>query len=224
MARQSYEERVEATVELNLTDFREKLFLADVEMDKVAASTEWKRTGTSFSETGDAMIDAAIDQMEDFVREVMVKSLVQVPEDTGVLKRSARPGPDGPNEEAVEPKFKNGRIRVTFGYGYGDEVNPKYRTKAAQYALPVHEIYDAAHKPPTKSHYLIDPLIEAAGDYGDQLKIALQNQNISRRLRVNKDIFLFRKGGGPGINPLIGPGGILRRKRGTSMFRREVEE
>jgi len=228
VADNSYFELVTATVELNLSDFREKMFAADMAMDEVASGPDVKREGSStgFSDAADAMIDSAIGQMEDFVAGVMMASQVEVPKDTEVLANSARPLIQGafktttPEEAAGVgvPVLEGNRVKVTFGYGYGTEVNPKTKRLAGQYALPVHEIYEAHHEPPTKSHYLMDPLIERSSEFGTELGAAM-NAGAKKgealfNYRVNRSVFLFRKGGGAGVNPVFGPNGIIKRKRG----------
>lgn len=164
----SYSEKLIATVELNLSDFREKMHAADAAVDAVAKSSDKKveRTGNrTFTSTGNAMIDAAITAMNEFAQEVMGDSIFECPEDTGVLVESAR----------VEGAVKEGkRIKVRMGYGYGDAINPKTKRTADQYALPVHEIYYAEHQAPTKDHYLIDPLLQHARSYGSDLGLSMR--------------------------------------------------
>lgn len=218
MADNSYFELLEARVELNLSDFRQKMMMADAELDLVAASPNVTERGEGFTAAGDAMIDAAIDQMNDFVAEVMVRSRVQVPKDTEVLMNSARPNISEtglqevtPEDELVSPRLNGNRVTVTFGYGYGEEQNPKTGRLAGQYALPVHEIYEAKHDPPTKSHFLIDPLLEKAPQFGPDLKLAMQGAEVQGR--VSNRVYLFRPGGGPGIPAVFGPGGVMKRRR-----------
>lgn len=79
--------------------------------------------------------------------------------DHGVLRRSAR---------VFTPVASGTEISVLMGYGFGSEVNQEGRIAAA-YAVPVHEIQGAKHKPPTKYKYLEDPVLARSGDLGDHL-------------------------------------------------------
>ena len=82
--------------------------------------------------------------------------------DEGTLRRSARVFP---------PVREPNAVSVTVGYGFGDEVNPAGR-RAAEYAVPVHERHDLRHNPPTKSGYLLDPLLANAPRMGPALAVA----------------------------------------------------
>lgn len=166
----SYHEKLIASVEINLSDFQEKMKAADLAVDALAKSTQRKvethGVSRSFSNTGNTMINKAIAAMDEFAQEVMGDSIFECPEDTGVLVRSAR----------VESAVKvSKRIKVKMGYGYGDEINPTTKRTADQYAWPVHEIYMAEHEAPTKDHFLIDPLLEHARTYGSDLAVAMRN-------------------------------------------------
>lgn len=166
----SYSEKVVATVELNLSDFEAKMKAADLAVQALASkkNIKYDRTSSSFSNAGQNMISAAMKEMSEFADRVMEDADYEVPKDTEVLRESAR----------VLPPVKVGRrIRIDMGFGYGDAINPNTHRTAEQYALPVHEIYDAKHSPPTKSHYLIDPLLSRARTYGADLGIAMKQAN-----------------------------------------------
>ena len=79
--------------------------------------------------------------------------------DHGVLRRSAR---------VFAPAEAGTEISVLMGYGFGSEVNQEGRIAAA-YAVPVHEILHAKHKPPTQAKYLEDPVLAHSGQFGDNL-------------------------------------------------------
>ncbi len=79
--------------------------------------------------------------------------------DEGTLRRSARVFP---------PVRDPNGVSVTVGYGFGEEVNPAGR-RAAEYAVPVHERHELRHNPPTKSGYLLDPLLANAPRMGEHL-------------------------------------------------------
>jgi hypothetical protein len=81
--------------------------------------------------------------------------------DEGTLRRSARVFP---------PVRQTDAVSVVLGYGFGEEVNPAGRL-AAEYAVPVHERHDVRHDPPTKSGYLLDPMLAAAPRMGDQIAV-----------------------------------------------------
>ncbi len=83
--------------------------------------------------------------------EIMAEADVLVPKDTLTLVNSRF------IEEVGE--------RVTIGYGRGDEINPKDGKTAGQYAVPVHEILDARHDPPTSAKYLEIPVVAYEGEF-----------------------------------------------------------
>ena len=162
MTDRSYAELLTAAVELNLTDFQAKMRTADAAVD--ALSDEKKKT-TTFEGIGSEMVAAAVDAMWKFSEDVMTQSLVEVPKDTLVLQNSA---------DTVPPVRIGNRVKVSMGCGYGDEVNPITGRIAAQYAIPVHEIYHAEHEPPTKDHFLLDPLILEAGTLGAKMAVQMK--------------------------------------------------
>lgn len=89
--------------------------------------------------------------------------------DHGVLRRSAR---------VFAPVKTGTEISVLMGYGFGSEVNQEGRIAAA-YAVPVHEILQAKHKPPTKAKYLEDPVLAHAGDLGEHLAARISIDGVS---------------------------------------------
>lgn len=89
--------------------------------------------------------------------------------DNGTLRRSAR---------VFAPVTTETEVSVLMGYGFGSEVNPEGRIAAA-YAVPVHEIRDAKHKPPTKYKYLEDPLLAHASHLGESLKKNISLDGVS---------------------------------------------
>ncbi len=82
--------------------------------------------------------------------------------DEGTLRRSSRVFPPVRSPDGAS---------VTVGYGFGDEVNPAGR-RAREYAIPVHERHELRHNPPTKSGYLIDPLLANAPRMGEALAVS----------------------------------------------------
>jgi hypothetical protein len=94
--------------------------------------------------------------------------------DEGTLRRSARVFPPVQNPNGAS---------VTLGYGYGDEVNPAGR-RAIEYAVPVHERHELEHDPPTKSGYLLDPLLAAAPRLGPELAATAKRPPASGEMAV----------------------------------------
>lgn len=75
------------------------------------------------------------------------KSQTLVPVDTGDLKQS-------------------GRVEVS-GRGFGATAKVVY---ANEYAVPVHEILEAYHEPPTQARYLADAVVKVRGAMVARLK------------------------------------------------------
>ena len=149
----------------------------------------------SFEQAGKQLVDRLERGLYDFAKDVMRESLVECPVsgpetyieawgtkyrtingrivyfddddpyivgDEGTLRRSARVFP---------PDRAADGVSITVGYGFGDEVNPAGR-RAVEYAIPVHERHDLRHNPPTKSGYLLDPLLANAPRMGEALTVA----------------------------------------------------
>lgn len=117
----------------------------------------------SFESAGAQIVEDLKAGMVEFAKSVMADSLKEVPKQTGVLARSARIMP-------VETIGQS--LRIAFGYGFGDEVNSQGRTPG-EYAVPVHEILDATHPPPTKYKYLEDPLLLHAATLEQRLAASI---------------------------------------------------
>lgn len=204
MADSSYFEFVTGDVQMEIGAFKAALKMADAELKKIAASPDVDEKGPGFEAAGDALIGAGYDGMNKYIRDVAAMSLEEVPRDTEVLANSFK---------VLDPIASDNYIRVTMGYGFGDEINPKTKRLAGQYALPVHEIYEAKHDPPTKDHYLLDPMIEHSYHLQQDMAAEMRGVKVTG-YRINRGVSLFRKGGGPGINPVLDPSGkIVKRKR-----------
>lgn len=106
-----------------------------------------------FANAGGRITSAMADGLAIVAQNIMEQSLIECPVDTGALKRSAK-------FELAETV--TGNISIKMGYGYGSEINPKTRRPVSEYAVPVHEITEAYHAPPTKAKFLEDPLLEQA--------------------------------------------------------------
>ena len=89
--------------------------------------------------------------------------------DFGVLRRSAR---------VFAPVTTPNEVSVLMGYGFGSELNREGRIAAA-YAVPVHEIAQAHHKPPTKYKYLEDPLFSHASHLAEDIKRNISLEGVS---------------------------------------------
>jgi hypothetical protein len=123
----------------------------------------------SFEAAGDNLVARMTAALDAFAEIIMDESLEQCPIETGTLRRSARVGMLGMKNVRGAgglfigaSSYAAGESMVILGYGFGDEINPKTRRPASEYAVPVHEIIDAYHKPPTKAKFLEDPVMEHA--------------------------------------------------------------
>ena len=131
----------------------------------------------SFLDAGNRLIDnltvALYDEAKDIMRDSLVECPISGPETYGGYYRTIR-GERVRFDEPIYLEGDNGVLRrsnrvfapvrtpdevsVTIGYGFGSEVNPQGRI-AAEYAVIVHERAEARHDPPTKDHYLSDPVL-----------------------------------------------------------------
>lgn len=141
----------------------------------------------------EAQIAAAIDA---FAEIIMAESLEQCPIETGTLRRSARVASTTPvaapkggfmirnakGQFAGKANFGGNEITTILGYGFGSEINPKTRKPASEYAVPVHEIIEAYHEPPTKAKFLEDPVYEHAAMMEPFLAGAMRDIGIERVL------------------------------------------
>lgn len=104
-----------------------------------------------FTTAGQVVLVGLANGLEGAAKRIMSQSLVEVPKDTETLFRSAR----------IRSLVTNPTgMSIEFGYGFGDEVNPKTGDTADKYAVPVHEILEARHTLPEKAKYLEDPVLE----------------------------------------------------------------
>lgn len=87
--------------------------------------------------------------------------------DAGTLRRSSR---------VFAPVRETDRVTVEMGYGFGEEVNPAGRV-AAEYAVPVHERSELHHRPPTKDHYLSDPVFAFAAHFEESMRDSVKEQD-----------------------------------------------
>jgi hypothetical protein len=120
----SYDELLTATVELDTASFEAALKMADMATEAFKKSAGSRVKSRSNSDVGQGMIAGAVQGMEVFANRVMVSSLAETPEVSGTLKES----------HDIEPPRRSGRkIRITMGYGYGDEPSPVDGRRASRY-------------------------------------------------------------------------------------------
>lgn len=125
---------------------------------------------TPFEDAGEEIITAAIMGMQEVAVNIMTESLEECPVLSGTLKRSAR----------IQPVEQRGyRFLITMGYGYGDEVNNQGKT-ADEYAVPVHEILEKKHPPPTKAKFLEDPVVLHAQALGETMRSVIRLAQTNR--------------------------------------------
>jgi hypothetical protein len=106
-----------------------------------------------FENAGMRMEIGMIDGLAAVAQDIMDQSLMEIPVDTGTAKRSAR---------FVMSETVEGEVEIVMGYGFGDEINPVRKLPASGYVVPVHEIMEHEHEPPTKAKFLEDPVLEHA--------------------------------------------------------------
>lgn len=132
-----------------------------------------------FEDAANDLIENMNDGMESIVDAIMAEANDQVPKETGVLARSA----------FISGKDSTQGFNLTFGFGFGDEVNPITHRLASDYAVPVHEIMEgvggrsgtgAHHEPPTKAKFLEDPVLEFAPMVQKMLSVHMKEESISK--------------------------------------------
>lgn len=92
--------------------------------------------------------------LERGAKEIMGQADILVPKDTETLRESAR---------ILPARLEGDRLIVEMGFGFGGTVNPKTGNPVDQYTVPVHEILEAFHEPPTQAKFLEEPLFAYAG-------------------------------------------------------------
>lgn len=119
------------------------------------AGGRFVKGSSPFSAAGEEIILKTKAGLDALAEMIMDEALQQCPIETGTLRASAH----------IEPASHipaTGVITCEFGFGYGDGINPVTRKPIGEYAVPVHEIIEAFHKPPTKAKFLEDPVYEHA--------------------------------------------------------------
>lgn len=103
----------------------------------------------TFSSVGVDIVAALGAALEKGAHEIMAEADFLIPKDTLTALHSGRVLPVEDHGDALS---------ITFGYGYGGEVNPKTGRTAAEYVVPLHEILEAHHEPPTQAKFLEQPV------------------------------------------------------------------
>lgn len=121
----------------------------------------------NFSRAGDRLVFGAVSGMGAVVAAISRESLNQCPIEFGTLRRSYRV--DRPSRDEA------GAWKISFGYGYGGEIEPLRKLPASGYAVPVHERVEVRHAPPTKAKFLEDPVLAYAPVLEIVMKQAMEN-------------------------------------------------
>jgi hypothetical protein len=116
----------------------------------------------SFSGSLPAFLAGATEGIRAAAREIMDEADYLCPKDTDTLVRS---------RFIDEPIVSGDRISISFGYGRGTTPNPKDGKVAGEYAVPVHEILGARHKPPTTAKFLETPCVAYEPALGETLRV-----------------------------------------------------
>lgn len=95
------------------------------------------------------------------------QSLFEVPVDTGTLKSTAYITP---------AELKENILTLELGYAspQTDLQNPANELMASQYAVLVHQSDKYQHDPPTKWHFLSDPVEEVSSRFLETLSIEIE--------------------------------------------------
>jgi hypothetical protein len=118
-----------------------------------------------FSAAGHALIKELGALLEKGAHEVMAEADYLIPKDTETARESHR----------IFPVVNDGAtIQVTFGYGFGGARNPKTGNPIDEYIVPLHEILEARHDPPTQAKFLEQPLFAYAGHMGRDISAELR--------------------------------------------------
>lgn len=118
-----------------------------------------------FSAAGERIILAAMRGIREGAEKIMGEADVLIPKDTLTAIESGRIG------EVVD---EGTAVSITFGYGYGGGVNPKTLNPISEYIVPLHEILEAHHDPPTQAKFLEEPLFLYAAEMEADLGAAIE--------------------------------------------------
>lgn len=124
-----------------------------------------------FTDAGAEIIADLAEAMLDDVVSIMREADFLVPKDTETLRESA---------DILPFDYDGHSIGITFGYGFGGAINPKTGKAVETYTVPVHEILDAFHEPPTQAKFLEEPLFAYAGVMEGRLAAELRTTYAKR--------------------------------------------
>ncbi len=119
-----------------------------------------------FTQAGARLIADTLAALELAAQGIMLEADMLVPKDTETLRESAR----------IMPPDMDPNPGVTFGFGYGGAINPKTGNPVDTYTVPVHEILEVEHAPPTQAKFLEEPLFAYAGTMETSLAAELRIQ------------------------------------------------
>lgn len=106
-----------------------------------------------FTRAGAALLEDVLLALTSGAEQIMLEADNLVPKDTETLRESAR----------IFPPTFDPSPGVTFGFGFGGGINPKTGNAVDTYTVPVHELTDVRHDPPTQAKFLEEPLFAFAG-------------------------------------------------------------
>jgi hypothetical protein len=155
----------------------------------VKIGTQINRVLTAFKKVEKKTIDAVRTGLYLEALAIIRKSMRQVPVETGRLRSTAF--------VTLPDRSKNPRLRM----GYGTE-----------YGIYVHERTDAEHLPPTKDHYLSDPIKDALP--GLKERVAKRAKAALKSGRLLGDTASFP------TEPMDGGAGRIRDKRKSAQGKR----
>lgn len=120
---------------------------------------------SEFAKAGQELIAELGGLLEKGAHEVMAEADVLIPKDTETARESAR----------IFPAVNDGAtVQVTFGFGFGGARNPKTGNPVDEYIVPLHEILEAHHEPPTSAKFLELPLFAYASQMERELSAELR--------------------------------------------------
>lgn len=124
-----------------------------------------------FQRAGALLISDLLVQLDDAARSIMRQADFLIPKDTETARESAR----------IFPPTEDPSPGITFGFGYGGAVNPKTGQTPDMYVVPLHELVEVKHAPPTQAKFLEEPLFDWAAREQSQLGAELR-LTFARRL------------------------------------------
>ena len=119
----------------------------------------------TFVSAGVEIIEALKEAMSSAAGQIMVDASYLIPKDTLTAVQSGRAG----SIESTTDSYY-----VEFGFGYGGGINPKTGKPIEDYIVPLHEILEVHHDPPTQAKFLEEPLLARVAtlevEYSEKIK------------------------------------------------------